>query len=94
MDPIKIINLRAPIKIITVASNLVQLRPLHLSRAWFYSQTLEKYLTFLRFKVHRLLLIGEKLFRERNYPLKDDIDYFTDKVTLTLFLNVRPIIQD
>ena len=35
--PIKIINLRAPIKIITVASNLVQLRPLHPSRVWFYS---------------------------------------------------------
>ena len=39
--PIKMINLRAPIKIIAVASNLVQLHPLHLSRVWFYSQPLE-----------------------------------------------------
>ena len=32
---------------------------------------------------------ARKLFRERNYPVKDDIDYFTDKVTLTLFLSGR-----
>ena len=74
--PIKIINLRAPIKIITVASNLVQLHPLHLSRVWFYAHkhksgeefnihTCFKYIDFYSLRMVRKTFQRKKLSCQR-----------------------------